>query len=142
MLFQHAASIKDIAFRDDFEAGRVSPADFTHRQHLRLAYVNLCDQSLDAAHIRIRTSINQLLVQNGLDTGNYHETLTLSWLKAVQYFMTRSAKPFQSADQFMADSAIVLDSKAMLTHYSSDRLFSEAARSRFLEPDLQPIPAG
>lgn len=30
----------------------------------------------------------------------------------------------------------------MLTHYSKDLLFGEAARREFVEPDLEPIPPG
>jgi len=34
----------------------------------------------------------------------------------------------------------LLDSKIMLTHYSADLLFSDEARARFVEPNLDPIP--
>lgn len=36
----------------------------------------------------------------------------------------------------------LLDSRIMLTHYSAEVLFSDEARARFVDPDIQPIPPG
>ncbi len=138
----HRTSSSDLRFRDAFESGEIGPEDFTHREHLRLAYVNLCELSLDAAVERVRTGITQLLTRNHLGTGKYHETLTVSWLKAVSYFMQRSGQNFTSAGEFMENSPVLLQSDVMLTHYSRERLFSDEARILFLEPDLEPIPTG
>jgi hypothetical protein len=35
---------------------------------------------------------------------------------------------------------MLLDSRIMLTHYSTELLFSDKARAKFVEPDLDPIP--
>jgi hypothetical protein len=53
--------------------------------------------------------------------------------------MHRTTSAF-SADDFIARTPILLDSRIMLTHYSAQRLFSPAARAAFVEPDLDPIP--
>jgi hypothetical protein len=45
-----------------------------------------------------------------------------------------------SADALIEANPILLDSRIMLTHYSTDSLFSDQARARFVEPDLDPIP--
>jgi hypothetical protein len=45
-----------------------------------------------------------------------------------------------SADDLIARTTILLDSRIMMTHYSAERLFSQHARHGFVEPDLDPIP--
>jgi hypothetical protein len=46
----------------------------------------------------------------------------------------------ESADSFIEQHPEMLDSKIMLTHYSAEVLFSDEARIKFVEPDLDPIP--
>ena len=45
-----------------------------------------------------------------------------------------------SADDFIRQTPLLLDSRIMLTHYSTERLFSPQARAAFVQPDLDPIP--
>jgi hypothetical protein len=58
---------------------------------------------------------------------------------AVFHFMHRTTSAV-SADDFIARTPILLDSRIMLTHYSAERLFSQHARHGFAQPDLDPIP--
>ncbi|MGB7181177.1 MAG: hypothetical protein WBD51_04520 [Burkholderiaceae bacterium] len=134
-----SAAIDDIRFRDDFESGRVMPADFHHRDHLRLAYVYLCESSLADAHGRMRSAIMKFLSANNVPSHKYHETLTKSWLKAVKHFLV-CAGNISSFEQFLSADDRLLNIEIMLTHYSQTRLFSELARAQFVEPDLQAIP--
>ncbi|WP_299651349.1 hypothetical protein [uncultured Tateyamaria sp.] len=129
----------DLDFRARFEAGQVAPTDFDHRAHLRLAYVYLCEGSVDAATARMRTTIKSFLRRNGVPHGKYHETLTRSWVMAVRYFMDKSIAA-SSFDSFIVSDARLLDTRIMLTHYRKDTLFSDAARAAFVAPDLQAIP--
>jgi hypothetical protein len=46
----------------------------------------------------------------------------------------------ESADAFIEQNPMILDSRIMLTHYSAELLFSDAARSQYVEPDRDPIP--
>jgi hypothetical protein len=46
----------------------------------------------------------------------------------------------ESADDFIEKNPRMLDSKIMLTHYSAEVLFSDEARAKFVEPNLEPIP--
>ena len=56
----------------------------------------------------------------------------------MRHFMEISpASP--SADVFIGHNPAMLDSKIMKTHYSA-LLFSEEARARFVEPNLDQIP--
>lgn len=129
----------DSRFRDDFESGAIAPEQFTHREHVRLAYIYLCEGSLETAHARTKEAILSLLERNNIDVTKYHETLTLAWLKAVRFFMSKTASA-DSAAQFIELNPRLLDSKIMLTHYSPETLFSAEARAMFIDPDIEPIP--
>ena len=135
----HTTSPGDLAFRSDFEAGRVAPQQFDHRAHVRLAYIYLTEWSPDVATTLMRSALHGFLERNGVPPTKYHETLTHSWILAVRHFMERSPAT-GSAEAFIAANPELLDSKIMLTHYSAEVLFSADARQRFVEPDLSAIP--
>jgi len=138
---KHSTSGDDERFRDAFANGAITPAQFDHRAHVRLAYVLLVGEGVDAAADRMRSALLDFLGVHGIDPAKYHETITRAWILAVRHFMDRTG-PSASADEFIALNPILLDSKIMLTHYSADLLFSPEARARFVEPDLQQIPTG
>jgi hypothetical protein len=136
----HHASAEDRVFRNDFIAGRITPAQFNHRAHVRLAYVLLTEAGVDEAAGRMRSALHAFLAHHGIDAAKYHETMTRAWILAVRHFMDRTEKGAASADEFIDANPELLDSKIMLTHYSAALLFSPEARSAFMEPDIQPIP--
>lgn len=136
---KHELSDADREFRRAFEAGAFAPADFSHRQHVRLAYVYLVDSDVNLALDRMRAALVCFLSHHGIPATKYHETLTRAWILAVHHFRHRSPEA-SSADDFIDRNPMLLDSKIMLTHYSAGLLFSDAARAEFVEPDLDPIP--
>lgn len=136
---KHALSPDDRRFQADFEACRVAPEDFDHRAHIRLAYTYLAENEDDTALAMMRSALQAFLGHHGIDQVKYHETLTRAWILAVRHFMERSPGS-ASADSFIDDNPAMLDSKIMLTHYSAEVLFSDEARARFVEPDLDHIP--
>src|SRR6188768_1978553 len=135
---KHEVSKSDLEFLAAFEAGVYAPADFSHRAHVRLAYVYLADSDVNLALERMRGALVCFLSQHGIPATKYHETLTRAWVLAVHHFMHRSPDA-TSADDFIDRNPLLLDSKIMLTHYSAGLLFSDAARAAFVEPDLDPI---
>jgi hypothetical protein len=134
----HGLSPSDHAFRSSFEAGEVSPADFDHAAHVRLAYVYLAASDVETAVQRMREGLLRFLDHHGVPPTKFHETLTRAWILAVRHFMDRG--PSSSAADFVEKNPALLDSKIMLTHYSAGLLFSPDARAAFVEPDLDPIP--
>ena len=56
MKITHRLSPEDLEFRRAFEACEVSPADFDHAAHVRLAYIYLCEHPIDAAVESMKTS--------------------------------------------------------------------------------------
>ncbi len=138
-MLKHQLSNSDVEFRAAFEAGAFAPANFSHRAHVRLAYVYLAESDLDLALARYRAALVGFLSHHDIPATKYHETLTRAWLLGVNHFMHRSPEA-SSADDFIDRNPLLLDSKIMLTHYSADLLFSPQARAEFVEPNLDPIP--
>jgi hypothetical protein len=136
---KHRISPEDRAFLEAFEACRVAPQAFDHAAHVRLAYVYLCEHSVDGAVQRMKAALLAFLAHAGVDPAKYHETITRAWVMAVAHFMERS-EACDGAGAFMAANPELLDSRIMLTHYSAEVLFSPEARQRFVEPDIQAIP--
>jgi hypothetical protein len=135
----HELSSSDTDFRAAFEAGAIAPGAFDHRAHVRLAYVYLAGHDTAAATTQMRTALQAFIRQHGIPESKYHETLTRAWILAVRHFMKRTPAA-ASADAFIAANPELLDSKIMLTHYSTALLFSPEARAGFVEPDASPIP--
>jgi hypothetical protein len=136
---KHELSAADREFQAAFSAGAYAPADFSHRAHVRLAYVYLAGSDPERALADMRAALVAFLSHHAIPASKYHETLTRAWILAVHHFMHRTAA-CTSADEFIDRNPVLLDSRIMLTHYSAGLLFSEAARAQFVEPDLDPIP--
>lgn len=137
----HLLTTDDLAFQSRLESGEVLPAEFDHRAHVRLAWIYLAQHDPEAAHRRMRKALLAFLARNGVDEGKFHETLTRGWILAVRHFMDRTTGT-TSAEDFLEANPRLLDRDILLAHYSAERLFSEEARARFVEPDLEPIPLG
>jgi hypothetical protein len=134
----HELSRGDRDFRLAFEACTVTPPQFNHEAHVRLAYVYLVDCDVESAVERMREALLNFLEHNDIPRSKFHETITRAWVLAVHHFMSKSTST--SFTDFIAKNPELLDSKIMLTHYSARVLFSSDARSSFVEPDLDPIP--
>jgi hypothetical protein len=139
VLMKHRASVEDQQFRRAFEGQKIEPAAFDHPAHVRLAYVYLCEDSVDGAVEKMRRALLAFLTHLGADLTKYHETITRAWVLAVDHFMNQSAACTSYEDLALMNPQL-LDSKIMLTHYSAEVLFSAEARLAFVAPDLQPIP--
>ena len=121
--------------------GTLPAASFDHRAHVRLAYLKLAEQNVDAALVSFRETLQAFMRAHGIDPGKYHETITVAWLLAVRHFMD-GAGSCASADEFIERCPRLLDTSIMMTHYSPSHLFSAEAKAGFVEPDLAPIPSG
>ena len=129
----------DRGFLRAFESCSLSPAEFRHRDHLRLAYIYLTLHDADAALSAMRRGLHRFLVHVGAPPTKYHETVTRAWLLAVEHFM-REAGRTANFEEFAQSSSRLFAQGAMETHYTPEHLWSDEARQRFVEPDLQPIP--
>ncbi len=111
---------------------------FGHREHLELAWIYLAASPIDAAKREMARAIRHPSEMHG-GRARYHDTITLSWVQLVA--VHRSQSEAASFDDFIAENPALLDRHLLDRHYSSDTLWSEAARRRWIEPDLLALPA-
>jgi len=136
----HQVNKADQEFRNQVETCEFPVVDFSHRAHLRLAYVYLVENDAETAVVLVGDTLTRLLIHAGIEpSAKYHETLTKSWVLAVHHFMSHTESS-SSADSFIGQHPEMLDSKIMMTHYSAEVLFSDEARQQFVQPDREPIP--
>jgi hypothetical protein len=122
-----------------FHDATLPAAAWTHAAHLRIAWLHLARHELDEAHLRMRVGIIRLNAAHGLvETAQrgYHETLTRVWLVLVA--AARHRAPGADSVSLLAQPG--LEREAPLAYYSRARLFSVAARARFVPPDLAELP--
>ena len=136
---KHQLSNDDREFKAQFETCELSPTEFNHRGHLRLAYVYLAEHDDDMAYQLMRDSLIRFIAHNGVDISKFHETITRAWILAVRHFMENDSGA-DSANTFIDNNPKMLDKEIMMTHYSVELLFSDEARKQFITPDLDPIP--
>lgn len=124
-----------------FGAATLPAAAWTHRAHLRVAWMFLERYPLDEAHVLIRVGIIRLNAFHGLvetPSRGYHETLTRVWLSLVA--ARRKAMDAPSSGTFVDACIDALGKDAVLRHYSRELVTSVRARAMFVEPDLAPLP--
>jgi len=123
-----------------FHERTLPAAQWTHRAHLRIAWMHLARYSLDEAHLLMRVGIIRLNAAHGLvETAQrgYHETITRVWFALVGAAMRRE----RGADSRAFLAAHALEKEAPLRHYSRERLFSLEARTTFIAPDVADLPS-
>jgi len=125
-----------------FEAGTLSKEGFTHRAHLTVALWYLVWYGPDAAMDRVREAIVRFNAVYGNESrtgGGYHETITRFYMWAVRRHLRAAALEGSLADLANDVAAALADRALPLRHYSRERLLSDEARLRWVEPDLEPL---
>lgn len=128
----------DAEFLAAFETCSLPDDVWTHRAHVRMAWLYLNRLPLEEARRGVSQGIRRY---NDARLGKplaYHETITQAFLTLI----AARRDTAESFDAFCARSEDLLDSKlsALLVHYSRETLFSYAARQAFLPPDLAEFP--
>jgi hypothetical protein len=127
---------------DDFVAaflsGRLSPAAFHHRDHLRLAWCLIRKSDVEVAMGMIAGGIRHFATQHG-QAEKYHETLTQFWVRIVSHLI--DARPDITVfDQFLGAFPQLLDKALPYHHWSRETMQSDGARAHWVEPDLLALP--
>jgi predicted N-acetyltransferase YhbS len=132
----------DREFMAEFELAAIPRERWTHRAHVRTAFLYLRALPFQQALARLRSGIKALNHANSVadtPTGGYHETLTVAWARVVAAALA-SADPAQDFDSFAQQHADLLRKDLLRQYYSIERVFSPEARAAFVEPDLAPLP--
>ena len=141
-LLNKAFAAADLAFISQHRSGHLPFAQWTHRNHVRLAYMHIWESNFafESALAEVRSDIQRYnaLHAEKLTLG-YHETLTHFWVCAVQ--SRALAHPLFSFDGFWErESAMLGNTQLWSRHFSRDVLFSSKAKAGLVDPDIAPLP--
>lgn len=107
---------------------------FGHREHINLAWLAVRRYGMPDAADKVCAWLRQLAAYEHAPQ-KYHHTMSRAWVRLVAHHTTND--PF---DQLITDHPALLDKRLLSHHYSSRLLASAAARSRWAEPDIAPLP--
>ncbi len=125
--------MRDEEFVAAFEACTLTPSQFDHRNHVRLAFLYLHEAPLLEALTRFRDSLQRYATSLGA-AAKYHETITFAFLFLIHERMQRAA--WASFDEF-ADANPDLFAPILTRYYKEETLASELARRVFVMPDAR-----
>lgn len=115
---------------------------WTHRAHVRVAYLYASRHDIEFAIDRMRSSIKTYNQATGtpetIDRG-YHETITQAFMRLVFAANLRTG-PHESSDEFCEANSELLSKFVLQSFYSSERLMTVKAKAEFVEPDLCQLP--
>lgn len=127
------------------EDGSLSPDEWTHRAHIRVAYCYLERFGFDGALERLRSVLQAYNVRQNVPdepTRGYNETITVAFLRIVHATMRAygGALPTADGESFCETHPHLLHKELLRLYYSPDRRMDPQAKRVFLEPDLAPLP--
>jgi hypothetical protein len=116
--------------------------EWTHAAHFAAAFwlVRRPDMHALSDMPALIRAYNEATGVPNTDTGGYHETITISSLRATYAWL--AARPnmasYEALNELLADEYGRSD--WLLTYWSKPLLFSVTARRTWVEPDLRPLP--
>lgn len=125
-----------------FEDHSLPKEQWTHRAHLKVAYLYLLRFPYAEALDRLRAGIQAYNAAHGIidtPTGGYHETMTQVWLQLVHTTL-RQFGPADTADAFFDTQTQLSDKHAPHLFYSREHIMSPEAKRSFVAPDLTALP--
>jgi hypothetical protein len=121
------------------EIDRLSNDAFRHRDHLRFAHARLLRDGYPFALDSVAEEIARFARRHG-NAEKFHLTMTHCWVRLVAHALSIAPRD-GTFEELIAARPELLDKALPLRYYSRDRLYSDAARTRWLEPDLRELPA-
>lgn len=123
-----------IEYTNQFERLEINAADFSHTDHVGVAFEMLSRYDFLETATRYSKTINTLATRAGA-AQKFNMTITLAFLSLIAERM--ELKPAEAADQFINDNPDLLSGNPIAKYYSKTRLSGDLARSLFLLPDLK-----
>jgi hypothetical protein len=127
----------DHQLQQQFETKTLPNAAFRHREHVRLTWIYLTGSVPAVVATRLCRSLLDLATGHGVPD-RFHHTLTVAWVHIIDD--ARRAHPDLAFDALVAACPYLLDKEAPLAFYSRGRLYSDEAKTSWVEPDLTPLP--
>lgn len=118
-----------------FESLTLQPEAFPHREHVRLAWIYLRENTALTALSKFCDGLKRFAASVG-KPDRYHETVTWAYLLLIHERMAKS-ETADSWEEFAETNKDLLDwgSNILKHHYRDETLQSELAKRVFLFPD-------
>jgi hypothetical protein len=120
---------------EDFEQGRIDPARFPHREHVRVSYELLECYPFPEALLHLARGLRQLAAKAGRPEV-YHETITAASLALVAE--RRLSASYTSWSDFAARNPDLFRKELLREFYEPAVLQSAVARQTFVLPRRAP----
>ena len=137
--------VTDEDFLRLFEACNLPFGEWNHRAHVKVAFLYLRDNSWERALEKMRGGIRAYNGVHGVPEGptsGYNETTTVALLHLIAASMSAYGEyfPTPDADTFCETHPQLLSKHILRLFYSPQRRSHPDAKTRFIEPDLTPLP--
>lgn len=118
---------------------------WTHRAHVRVAFLYARDFPIAEALAKMRTGIKALNSIHNVpetETRGYNETTTCAMMHLVAATIVAYGAhlPTPTSDSFCDSHPQLMNKHVLRLFYSPERRMHPDAKSRFIEPDLAPLP--
>ncbi len=138
-------SMDDLDLLRQFESLTLPLAEWTHRSHVKVAYLYLRRHPFAEALEQMRARIKAYNAANQVPespTRGYNETTTRAFLQIIFAVMQAygSAFPAADADAFCDAHPQLMSPQILRLFYSPERRMHPDAKTKFVEPDLAPLP--
>jgi hypothetical protein len=136
----------DAEFLKQWETCALPFAQWTHRAHVKVAYLCLRELPFEEALNRMRAGIQRYNAANKVvesPTSGYNETTTHAFLHLVAAVMRAYGETFRTptADSFCDAHPQLMTRHVLRLFYSPERRMHPLAKTQFIKPDLAPLPA-
>lgn len=130
---------------NQFEACALPFDQWTHRTHVKVAFLYLRANSFEEALKTLRVGIKAYNKANDVPDGEltgYNETTTHALLHLIKATMCayEETHPAETADEFCDTHPQLMSKHVLRFFYSPERRLHPEAKRRFIEPDLAPLP--
>jgi len=120
-------------------------AHWTHRAHVKVAFLYLRAHPFDEALARMRKGIKAYNAANKVlesPTGGYNETTTRAFLHLIAATIAAYGQgmPTPTADSFCDMHPQLMTRNVLRLFYSPQQRMHPLAKTQFVEPDLAPLP--
>jgi hypothetical protein len=137
--------VDDREFLRQFEACTLPLPEWTHRAHVKVAFLYLRDHPLEVAIGKLRTGIRAYNAAHDVPEGpleGYNETTTVAFARLVAATMAAygNVLPAADAESFCDLHPQLLSKHVLRMFYSPQQRSRPEAKHQFVEPDLAPLP--
>jgi hypothetical protein len=127
----------DVELTRAVERGEVANETFRHASHLHVAWVYLCESaSVEQATEKMCATLRRFAASAGKPE-KYHHTISLFWVQLLGGMQAVYAG--ECLEQIVRTHPRLLEKDLLLEYYSRETLFSDRARTSWVNPDLKPL---